>query len=192
MCDEPISAADGVSLQALERAGWSNAELIWEQVQEAAAAALRQGDVGDAAELWAGALELAREQFTAADPRLATSLANCAFGRRAMDDEAAAAALLAEAQAVWARAGHWLEALRPQRRARSSTFHLRLEAKHPGGYVQHSRLRYLELAEQGRTAVHALAAGAPGDPSRFERWQREKPAGFDDGRKLLGAVLLLA
>ena len=43
MSDEPISAPEPVDPVLLERAGWSNAELIWEQIQETAAECLAAG-----------------------------------------------------------------------------------------------------------------------------------------------------
>ena len=49
------------TLDVLERAGWNNAELIWEQIQEAAAEAQAAGERQEASELWVGALEVARE-----------------------------------------------------------------------------------------------------------------------------------
>ena len=57
----------------LERAGWTNAEVIWEQIQETAAESERAGDHAEASELWRGALELAREHFPPGDLRTAAS-----------------------------------------------------------------------------------------------------------------------
>ena len=72
------------TLEVLERAGWSNAELIWEQIQETAAEAQATGDPeNQASALWAGALEVAREHFAPDDPRLATQPAELRFGQAA-------------------------------------------------------------------------------------------------------------
>ncbi|MDX1421781.1 MAG: hypothetical protein R3322_01505, partial [Kiloniellales bacterium] len=77
MCAAPTSADKRVALpdaEALARAGWSEAELTWEQVQEAAAEALAAGDWPQAGEYWAVGLDLAREALAPEDPRLAASL----------------------------------------------------------------------------------------------------------------------
>ena len=178
--------------EALARAGWSEAELTWEQVEETAAEALIGGDWQEAASLWAVGLDLARTTFETADPRLATSLANQAVALRRAGKDAAAGQLFDEALAVWARSGRWVLALAPERRARSSTYHLRLETRYPGGYDRHARDRYTALAEEGLSAVRALKDGGRAPRGALARWQTERPAGYVDARKLLAAVLLLA
>ncbi len=190
MSDAPTSAGNPPDAAALAAAGWSDEELTWEHVQVAAAEALAEGLNDEAAEFWQTGLALAREAFAEDDPRLAASLANHAVGLWA-NHAAAATALLNEALQVWDRAGSWLKALKPERRARSSLFHLRLESKHKGGYVHHSEPRYRKLAEEGRARTKALA-GNPGQPQiDLDRWRRERPAGYNDARKLLAAVVLL-
>ena len=177
---------------ALERAGWTNAEVIWEQIQEAAEECGRSGDAGEAADLRRGALELAREHLSPGDLRLATSVANLAVAERRAGRLAAAANGLEEALSLWDRGGEWVESLAPAPRARSSTFHLRLESKHPGAYDQFPRERFRMLAREGRAVLVARRDGRPDDSDRLARWLRERPAGFNDWRRLLGAVLLLA
>ena len=142
--------------------------------------------------MWAKALSLAREHFTDNDPRLATSLANHAHALRQAGDEVAARRLFEDALRVWDGSGPWVAALKPERRARSSTFHLRLEAKHPGGYDGHSQERFRSLASDGRTALRALSVGAGPAFDGLARWHGEQPDGFTDGRKLLAAVCLIA
>lgn len=178
--------------EALARAGWSDAELTWEQAQEAAAEALAAGDWPQAISLWTVGLELARATFGAGDPRLATSLANQAVALRRSGDDGAAGPLFDEALAVWARSGPWVLALEPERRARSSTFHLRLETRHAGDYRRRTRARYAALAEEGRAAVEALRDGRAAARGALARWRGERPAGYVDARRLLAAVLLLA
>ena len=177
---------------ALERAGWTNAEVIWEQVQEAAAECERSGDAGEAADLWRGAFELAREHLPPGDLRHATSVANLAVAERLGGDDARAERGFEEALALWDGGGEWVESLEPAPRARSSTFHLRLESKHPGAYDRFPRERFRMLAEEGRAVLVARRAGRPDDSDRLARWRRERPAGFNDWRRLLGAVLLVA
>lgn len=178
--------------EALSRAGWSEEELTWEQVQESAAEALLAGDWRQAGSLWTVGLDIARVTFEASDPRLATSLANKALAVRRSGKQAAAAALFDDALAVWACSGPWVLALAPERRARSSTFHLRLERRHPGGYDRQARARHTALADEGHAATKALRTSGRSPRGSLERWRRERPAGYVDVRKLLAAVLLLA
>ena len=200
MSDEPISAPEPVDPALLERAGWSNAELIWEQIQETAAECRAAGDHEEAEQLWQGALEVAREYFAADDPRLATSLVNSALSYRRAGDEAQAQILLAEAALVWKAAGAWIARLKPEVRARSSTFHLRMQRRHPGGYDHFARRRYAALAADGLSMIQAQQSAAVSAEQgrtmnaaqRLAGWRREKPAEFNDARKLLGAVWLMS
>ena len=214
----------------LERAGWTNAEVIWEQIQEAAAECERADDYAEASELWRGALDLAREHLPSGDLRVAASVANIAVAERRTGDPATAKRNLDEALALWDAGEPWVESLKPaiavaERRtgdpatakrnldealalwdagepwveslkpaavARSSTFHLRLQAKHPGGYDRFPRERYRTLAMEGRAVLAARRDGLPDKSDRLDRWRRERSNGFNDWRKLLGAVLLIA
>ena len=176
----------------LELAGWTNAEVIWEQIQEAAAECTLDGAPAEAADLWRGGLELAREHLAPGDLRVATSLANVALVERTAGDAATANRMLGEALALWDAGKRWIASLKPAAMARSSTFHLRLQAKHPGGYDRFPRERYRTLALEGRAILAARRDGLPDESGRLERWRRERPDGFNDWRKLLGAVLLIA
>lgn len=178
--------------ETLRRAGWSNAEVIWEQIQEAAAEREQAGDRGEAAELWRGALEVAREHLPPDDLRIATSVANVAVALRWAGERDAARRSFAEALTLWDGSGRWVEALKPIARARSSTFHLRLEARHADTYRRFPRQRYRALAEEGRATLVARRDGGGDSCDRLARWRRERPAGFNDWRRLLGAVLLIA
>ena len=177
---------------ALERAGWTNAEVIWEQIQEAAAECERSGEPAEAAELWGGALDLAREHLAPGDLRLATSVVNLGVAERRASNPEAAARRFEEALALWDAGAEWVESLEPVARARSSTFHLRLESKHPGAYDRFPRERFRALAMEGREVLAARRHGLPDESDRLGRWRRERPDGFNDWRRLLGAVLLIA
>ena len=197
MNDGPGNPSDIISTpihdrRVLERAGWSNAEVIWEQVQETAAGREQLGDYTEAGELWRGALELAREHLAPADLRVAASVANVAVAARRGGDSPGAHRLLDEALSLWDAGGEWVESLAPVSTARSSTFHLRLRVKHPGGYDHVPRERYRVFAGEGRAVLEARRAGRPDESDRLDRWRRERPAGFNDWRRLLGAVLLIA
>jgi len=171
---------------------WSDVDLAWEGLQERAARLEASGRHAAAAEPWAEALRLAREHFAADDPRLAASLANQAVAARDSGRDDIASRLFDEALRLWDSSGPWVAALRPRRQARSSTFHLRLEAKHPGAYGAGARERFRALAAEGRAAVVALRDGRHNDTDRPARWERERPADFIGARKLLAAVLLIA
>ena len=192
MSGVPTWGAEGLDFAALLAAGWSEADITWERLQEEAAEKNQGGDRDATAALWAEALRLARANFAANDPRLATSLANQAHALRQSGNAETATPLLQEALLIWDASGPWIDALEPERRARSSTFHLRLEAKHPGGYARHSRERYEALAAEGRAALLALRDGKLPAVDGPARWRREKPEGFTGERKLMAAVFLLA
>ena len=179
-------------LRALERAGWTNADVIWEQIQEAAAESERAGDHAEALELWRGALDLAREHLRPNDLRAAASLASVAVGERHLGDAATSQRMFDEALTLWDTGDGWVESLKPDTLARSSTFHLRLQVKHTGGYDRFPRERYRALAGEGRAILAARRDGLPDESDRLDRWRRERPDGFSDWRKLLGAVLLVA
>ena len=179
-------------LRRLEQSGWTNAEVIWEQIQEAAAECERENDYSEASQLWRGALELAREHLRSGDLRMAASVGNLAIAERRTGDAATARRMLDEALARWDAGGPWLESLKPDPRARSSTFHLRLEARHPGGYDRFPRERFRALAKEGRAILAARRDRLPDTSDRLQRWRMERPDGFNDRRKLLGAVLLIA
>lgn len=181
---EPESTA---SIEHLERCGWSNAELIWEQIQEAAAQAWLLGDEDEASALWQGALEVADEHFAPQDTRRVTSRVNAAAGFQSGDGNSGAPP---DAAREWLESEAWVSDLKPFVRARSSTFHLRLRAKHPGAYDRTDKELYRNLFQQGLNQLRGTH-----DESRFRqrvaRWHEQKPSGFNDYRKLLAAVLLL-
>ena len=172
------SELGSVDPRSLLAAGWSEEDLRWEKLQESATAEDR-----------AEALRLARQSFGRHDPRLATSLINRAA--TLPEDDEARPALLREATEIWRGCGPWLERLQPERRARSSTYHLRMEAKYRGGYDRFSEEKYKALSEEGLEAAEAHRDGKPW-PNQRDRWEKERPAGFNDLRKLLAAVLLTA
>jgi len=195
MSAAPTSGGDGPTSFRPLGGDWSEADATWESEQHQAADAARDGDLSSAAVHWAAALRLARASFADNDPRLATSVANHAHAARYNGRENEAARLFDEALRIWDASGPWIEAMRPDRRARSSLFHLRLESKHPGGYEHHARGRYRALAAEGRAALTALRDDANGTDSRdtrFARWEQERQAGYGDARKLAAASLLLA
>ncbi len=193
MSSAPTSGDEGAppDPRPLQAAGWRREELLWEELQEAAAGHHAAGETAKAAAAWAEALRLARATFEAPDPRLATSLTNHAFGLGGPAASETARSLLDEALLIWDASAPWVAALEPERRAKSSLFHLRLESRHPGGYDRFSRERYRALQAEGRAASLARRRGAAPADGSLERWRAERPAGYNDLRKLMAAALLI-
>ena len=176
-------------------AGWREQDLAWERLQSEALAALAEGRVEEAAAHWAAALRLAREDFAPNDLRLATSIANQGAAAALRGEADFAQSMSQEAEMVWSAGRAWMEALKPTQRARSSTFHLRLESKHPGGYLEFERQRRETLYGEGQSRLSAMRSAvmsADDAATRLTLWQKDRPAGFTDERKLLGAALLIA
>jgi uncharacterized protein (DUF1684 family) len=182
MCAAPISAGE---------LAWTPADADWERLQVAAAEAFAAHDLAGAAESWAKALRTARSHFEPHDPRLATSLANQAFALR-LCEEPVAERLFADALEVWDAAPAWLARQRFAPRARSSIFHLRLEAKHGGAYDASLRRRAETVLNTARAATAALAAGAPSQALDRASLQGLRSAPLDAMRKVLAAAHLLA
>ena len=191
MSEKPTSAGDNLELSEALQAGWSPDEVAWELRQEVAAQAAYEGDIEKALPLWRDALALARKTFSVDDPRLGTSLANMAFALRETGRSEAAVPLFEEARQVWDASFAWIEALKLERRARSSLFHLRMETLHRDKYEAHFRERLRRFAAEARSAVAVMAEGGPQPERCLPRWRSEKPPTFWDSRKLLAACLLL-
>jgi hypothetical protein len=180
MCAAPISAADA----------WTDADGEWEHLQVAAAEAFAARDLVPAAVTWAKALRTARASFEADDPRLATSLANYATALR-QKGEPVPAKLWQQALEIWDEAPAWVTRQRFARGARSSMFHLRLEAKHPGAYEANLRRRAETLLRAAGAATAKLAAGTAGEAPDRAALQAFQSARLDAMRKVLAAAHLL-
>ena len=106
---------------------------------------------------WRSAAAIARA-FTADDPRRAASRTHLALCHAAGGNAQAARRAFRRALQAWKAADAWVARMGLAHRARSSGFHLRLQAKHPGGYDAVARASYARLLGAGRAA--ALAGGA--------------------------------
>ena len=195
MCDGPISVAESWSPTELLAAGWSEADLAWEQAAEAAAAALAAGDSDRAKEEAGKALQLARENLEGIDPRLGTSLANYALCLAASGGEGSAS-LLREALAVWRGTGPWIARMDAPRVARSSLFHMRMEQRHRDTYRARWQQRWAEIAAEAKARLDVLSRDSAEIPDAtaaetLSRWRRERPAMLNDTRKLMAAAYLL-
>lgn len=142
---------------AVSGAAWGPADLLWERFLERGRAAFDGGQDAAAEGFWNAALDLS-DRFEAADPRRAASLVAAAAVRRARDAGAEAEELLRQARESWKGSVAWAARLRPALRARSSTFHLRLETRHRASYERLAREACVRKLGAGLgTALNNLA-----------------------------------
>jgi hypothetical protein len=190
--ERPTSAALRDEARAARKAGWRRADLVWERLQEEGNALLAAGDAAGAARCFRRAGWISFWRFRRADPRRATTLANLACADRLAGREARARKRYAKARALWAGVDGFIAGMRIGRRARSSLYHLRMEAKHLDTYHANMRIRMTAFARETATALEALEAGVPVRARLYRRWKAEKLPVYDDTRKLLAAALLVA
>jgi len=182
-------------LKELVNAGWSESDLAWETAAESTADAAVQNDYLRAKEEAGQALQLARANFEPIDPRLGTSLANYGVCLSLAADDQAKASLFAKALEAWKGSGPWIARMDAPRVARSSMFHLRMEARHRDTYRGLWQQRWREIAAETVKRLEALnapdaAVAAPAGDTLIV-WRRERPAMLNDTRKLMAAALLL-
>lgn len=175
-------------------AGWTQADLDWEELAEEVASAIAANNADAASGAAGRALGLARESFTATDPRLATAMANQAMCAARRDAEVGGK-LLDEARLAWNGTHPWIEAMQAPRVARSSLFHMRMEQRHRSSYESNWRIKWRDIADgaKGRLGAARLDVewDGPAAQAALERWKRERPAMLNDTRKLLAAAYLL-
>lgn len=174
------------------QAGWRRSDILWEGLMEGANAAWAAGDRARAAQLFRRASWVARLCFARDDLRRATVLINLGIVARMAGQGRRAAACFARAAAIWdACAERSIAGMQIAPRARSSLFHLRMEARHRDTYHANMRLRLGKIATEVRAAIDALAGGQKPDCRLYARWRGERPNVYDDTRKVLGACLLI-
>lgn len=178
--------------RARAAAGWRRADGAWERLQEAGNARLAAGEVAAAARLFRRARWVAALGFRRGDPRRATTLANLALVDRLVGREARARRRYARARAQWAGVEGYIAGMRIARRSRSARLERAMEARHLETFRQNMRIRMTGMARATGTALAALEADAPVTARLAARWQAERPAVFDDTRRLMAAALLLA
>jgi hypothetical protein len=191
-----ISVPENWSFQDLIAAGWSEADLEWERLTEAALSDLAAGRKSEAVKGFGKALRLARTDLASDDPRLAASLCNHAAAMTAAGEGAMTGQIRASAIQAWAGCESWIDKMTAPRTARSSMFHLRMERLHRPAYEERWREKGRELLAGLRTEIGALEKPVLIEPmeagERVARWRRERPVSLSDPRKLLAAVILLA
>ncbi len=179
-------------MRAALAAGWKRRDLWWERLQEQGNAALADRKTTEARRCFRRAYWISRSGFARDDPRRATSFANIAFGARLAGSKMSAERNYAVAIALWSKAPSMLETMTIRPRARSSLFHLRMEVKHWNTYQDNMKTRLGKFIDETGKSLDALSLEVTPPHRLFSRWRGEKPAVFDDTRKLLAACLLIA
>ncbi len=172
--------------------GWSRADLFWERLQERANQLVERNRPYAAALRFVLADAAALLCFDTSDPRRATSTANLAFAFRCLRLERAARRFYRIAISDWSSVPRMIEDLEIRPQARSSLYHLRMEARHWETYKENRRVRLRSIAAETASCLEALRGKRPVPHRLFSRWLGEKPPIPDDVRKLLGACLLVA
>lgn len=184
------SEADKELAMAL-KAGWRRADLDWELLQEQGNKLLRSGNQIGATRYFRRAGWIAFWRFAKSDPRRATTLANLALADRLAGYEGRARQRYAKARKLWTGTEAWIGTMEPARRARSSLFHLRMEARHWDVYQDNTRTRMRAFSKETAEALAAFEQGQRSPHRLYERWRGEKPSVFDDTRKFLAAALMI-
>lgn len=183
------------SAKELLNAGWSEADLAWEEASERAAEAAAHRDYQRAKEAAGQALQIARDAFEPIDPRLGTSLANYGLCLSLSHHGEDNAFLFREALDVWRRTTPWIARMAAPRVARSSLFHMRMEARHRDTYKARWQERWQEIAAEAMMRLEALNASnespCASSADAVALWRRERPAMLNDTRKLMAAAFLL-
>lgn len=178
-------------LAVARRAGWGRAELLWEHLMERANRARVGGERREAARMLRRAALVAKLFFWRDDLRRVTTIAN----RAILDLDAGrpgAAGRLHRAVSRWQDAsGAAVATMQIAPRARSSLFHMRMEARHRDTYHDNMRKRIGRIADETAETLQALAEGRTPEHRHYGRWKGERPFVYDDTRRVLSACLML-
>lgn len=170
--------------QVAMQAGWGRADLLWEALMEQGCAAFSSGDPEGAnrafGRAWWIARLLPRHDLRRAATEAALGVAGHAPQRLGR------ARVMFERQAYAAVA-----AMQIAPRARSSLFHLRMEARHRDTYHANLRLRLSKIAGETAASLSAMEKGRAPVHRLYSRWKGERPTVHDDTRKVLSACLLI-
>ena len=154
------------------------AEQRWEARALAGLAAFRAGRIDDAYGAWRSAAATARA-FAPDDPRRAASRTHLALCHAAAGEAVAARRAFRQALRAWDAAESWVARMAIGQRARSSGFHLRMEAKHRESYDALARAGFARLLGAGRAASHVGCAHLARDPAAaLEEAQEKRAAGL--------------
>ncbi|MEB8386763.1 tetratricopeptide repeat protein [Rhodobacteraceae bacterium KMM 6894] len=186
---DPTSAQTRIALGA----GWRRSDILWEGLMEGGNVAWLAGDIPLAARLFRRAFWVAKLTFARSDLRHAAAQANLGMIARRQGRSARATAHFKRAGQVWdAHAADAIALMTIAPRARSSLFHLRMEARHRETYHDNFRLRLSRIGGEVRASLDCLERGKKPTCRLYTRWRGERPNVYDDTRKVLGACLLIA
>ncbi len=194
MSGRPILASSDRHRQwrMARNSGWRRCDLYWEQLQESANRNLRRGSrIRTILQLLLADI-IALLQFDSTDLRRAASTANAGFALRLCGVERAARRFYRLALEQWQFADGSLDSIEIAPRARSSLYHMRMEARHRQTYRANRIARLRGFASETGECIACLRDNAPVPHRLYERWRGEKPAIHDDSRKWLAACLLVA
>ena len=181
-----------VEVRAAKDSGWSRSEIAWERVQEVANSRVVSGSIIRPAVMFLLAYLLGELAMGRQDRRRITALANLAYTFRRFGAEQIARNLYRKADRRWRSLPLSLDHIEISPRARSSLFHMRMEAVHRETY-RANRVRRLEnFVAESAECLGSLCAGNQLPHRLYSRWMGEKPPVFDDSRRILAACLLIA
>lgn len=183
--------AGDVEMRIARAAGWSRADLVWERLTEAALGDWEAERHGRALRGFRQAYLLTRVAFAGSDLRCATAHANLAIAAFARGRFYRAEQHQRAALTIWRGAQDRIAAMEIRPRARSSLFHLRMEALHRDTYHNNLRLRIGRIAEETQETLRTLTAVNAAGHRHAARWRGEKPSVHDGTRQVLGACLLI-
>lgn len=186
------SSSNRAEMRAALSSGWSRSDLIWERLQEWSNERRRSKRRASAASGFLTGWLIACLCFKSGDSRVWTSVANAGFALRLMGAEALARRAYESAFNRWSSVDRSLDSIEIRSRARSSLFHLRMEAKHWDAYRSNMAARLQAFIDEAGECLEHLIDGRQVPHRLYSRWKGEKPSVFDDTRKILGACLLLA
>ncbi len=194
MSDRPTSESkpDRVQSRIARNSGWNRSDIVWERWQEEANRLLRRGRPLAAAVRFVAADFVAVLRFDDRDPRRIASTANLGFALRLIGLRWPARRFYRIASAGWTGVPDILGDIEIKPRARSSLFHLRLEAKHRAAFRENRIARLRAIVEECGECLECLLEERPVPHRLYDRWLGEKPPIYDDARKLLSACLLIA
>ena len=178
-------------MRLARQSGWTRADLIWERLMEAANTAIIDGNGPQATWYLRLSDGLAGLRFAKGDPRRATAAAGRALMLYRARKPARAIKLQKRAIDEFRCAADFIHGMQISPRARSSLFHLRMEALHRNTYHDNLRIRLGRIADETRESLALLTSPTSSGHRHYARWRGEKPSVFDDTRKILAACLLI-
>lgn len=133
-------------------ARWTALDLFWEELVLEGGGECNANAGTEAERAFRAAFRML-DGTSADDPRRAATLSNIAAARRLQAELADAERLYREALAIWRQAPQWTARMTVRLSARSSSFHMRLEARHRDNFTTLRRHQNARLATGGEAAT---------------------------------------